>query len=185
MKLDLFLSKTSNLFAERRVLRLMVILIGGLTALNSLLLFVVMDRQRTVLVPPGLTSQAEVSGSTADATYLRLMGRYITALRLNYTPATVRKQFDELLPFVAPEKYPYIQKELYQTADTVEMAGATSVFHLGDITHYPQQQSLEMPGQQELYVRDQKTEDRRVVYRLSYEIRDGRFWVVDFSEKEG
>lgn len=184
MKLDLFLSKTSNLFAERRVLRLMVIVIGGLTALNSLLLFAFMDRQRTVLVPPGLTSQAEVAGSTADATYLRLMGRYISGLRLNYTPATARKQFDELLPMVAPEQYPSLQKALYQTADAVEMARASSVFHVADITHFPGQQFLEIPGHQELYVRDQKTEDKRVTYRLSYQIRDGHFWVMDFSEKE-
>lgn len=184
MRLDLFLSKTSNLFAERRILRLMVFLIGGLTALNSLLLFVAMDRQRTVLVPPGLTGQAEVTGSSADAGYLRLMGRYVSGLRLHYTPASVRRQFDELLLMVAPENYPSVQKELYQTADAVELAGATSIFHLEEITHYPQQQFLEIPGRLELYVRDQKTEVKRMAYRLSYQIRDGRFWVIDFAEKE-
>ncbi|APG23992.1 type IV conjugative transfer system protein TraE [Syntrophotalea acetylenica] len=185
MRLDFFLSKTSNLFAERRLLRLMVILIGGLTALNCLLLFAAMDRQRTILVPPALAGQAEVAGSTADPDYLRLMGRYVTGLRLNYTPATVRKQFDELLPLVAPEEYPSLNKELYRIADAVEMTGATSVFHLEDMIHFPQQQCLEIPGRMELYVRDQKTEDKRMAYRLSYKIRDGRFWITGFMEKEG
>ena len=184
MKFDLFLAKTSNLFAERRLLRLMVVLIGGLTGLNSLLLFATLDRQRTILVPPALASRAEVAGSTADAAYLRLMGRYVSGLRMSYTPATARKQFDELLPMAAPEVYSAMQKALYQTAEAVELSGATSVFHPEAITDFPQQQYLEIPGRQELYVQDQKTEDRRATYRLSYRIRDGRFWIMDFSEKE-
>lgn len=183
MRFDLFVQKTSNLFAERRLLRLIVFLIGGLQVFNCLLLFSVLDQKRTILIPVGNPTKVSVSGSSADTSYLREMGRYIAGLALNYNPGTVRSQYEELLSLFSPERFASAKEQLYDAADTVETAGASSVFFIADMTDHPEQRILDIAGTRQLFVQDKKTEEKQLGYRLSYQIRDGRFWIVDFSER--
>lgn len=184
MKLDLFVQKTSNLFAERRLLRLIVFLIGGLQVFNCLLLFSVLDQQRTVLIPVGNPTKVSVSGSSADTSYLREMGRYITGLGLSYNPGTVRQQYEELLSMFSPERFTIAKEQLYEAADTVETAGASSVFFISAMTDHPEQKILDISGTRQMYVQDLKTDEKQVIYRLAYQIRDGRFWIEDFAERD-
>ncbi len=183
MRFDLFVQKTSNLFAERRLLRLIVLLIGGLQVFNCLLLFSVLDQKRTILIPVGNPAKVSVSGSSADTSYLREMGRYITGLGLSYNPGTVRQQYEELLSLFAPERFANAKEQLYEAADTVETAGASSVFFIAEMTDHPEQKILDISGTRQLFVQDKKTDEKHLVYRLSYQIRDGRFWIIDFSER--
>lgn len=183
MRFDLFVQKTSNLFAERRLLRLIVLLIGGLQVFNSLLLFSVLDQKRTILIPVGNPAKVSVSGSSADTSYLREMGRYIAGLGLSYNPGTVRQQYEELLSLFAPERFASAKEQLYEAADTVETAGASSVFFIAEMTDHPEQKILDISGTRQLFVQDKKTDEKHLVYRLSYQIRDGRFWIFDFSER--
>lgn len=183
MRFDLFVQKTSNLFAERRLLRLIVFLIGGLQVFNCLLLYSVLDQKRTILIPVGNPNRVSVSGSSADASYLREMGRYIAGLALSYNPGTVRQQYEELLSLFAPESFAGAKRRLYEAADTVETASASSVFFIAEMTDHPERKLLDIAGTRQLFVQDKKTDEKNLVYRLSYQIRDGRFWIVDFSER--
>jgi len=184
VKLDLFVQKTSNLFAERRMLRLIVLLIGGLQVLNGFMLYSVLDRERTVLVPVGTPARISITGSSADSSYLREMARYVAGLGLSYTPLNVRQQYEELLALFAPERFPVAQEQLYQAVDTAETAGASSVFFITDLIERPESHSLDILGTRQLFVQDKKVEDQKVSYRLSYRIRDGRFRIVEFSEQK-
>jgi conjugal transfer pilus assembly protein TraE len=93
-----------------------------------LLLFSVLDQKRTILIPVGNPNKVSVSGSSADTTYLRAMGRYVAGLGLNYNPGSVRQQYEELLSLFSPEHFASAKQQLYEAADTVETAGASSVF---------------------------------------------------------
>ena len=183
MRFDFFVQKTSNLFAERRLLRLIVFLIGGLQIFNCLMLFSVLDQKRTILIPVGNPTTISVSGSSADPSYLREMGRYIAGLGLNYNPGTVRQQYEELLSLFSPDRFASAKEKLYEAADTVETAGASSVFFIAEMTDHPERKILDITGSRQLFVQDKKTDERQSVYRLSYQIRDGRFWINDFSER--
>lgn len=184
MKFNLFVQKTSNLFAERRLLRLIVFLIGGIQVFTCLLLVSVLDQQRTILVPVGNPARVSVSGSSADASYLREMGRYIAGLGLSYTPLTVRQQYAELLALFSPESFSWAQEQLYEAADTAETAAASSVFFIADMADHPEQKFVDIAGTRQMFVQDKKMDEQKLVYRLSYKIEEGRFWIVDFSEKE-
>ncbi len=183
MKMDAFVQVTANLFAERRLLRLMVFLIGGLTLFNCFLLTEAMNRQRTVIVPVGLVSRASISGSAADTTYLHQMARYAAGLALTFNPATARAQFSELLGLFAPEKFAAAKKALYDSADTVETTKASSVFYIHRMTDHPGQHLIKISGMRVIYVEDKQTEQKTVSYGLTYRIRDGRFWILNFGEE--
>lgn len=184
MRFDLFVQKTSNLFAERRMLRLVVLVIGGLQVFNCVLLFSVLDRQRTVIVPVGNSARISITGTSADASYLREMARYVAGLGLSYTPLTVRQQYAELLGLFSPETFSDAQAQLYQAADTAETAAASSVFFIADLTDHAERKFIDITGTRQMFVQDKKMDEQQLVYRLSYRIQDGRFWIVDFSERK-
>ena len=77
-----------------------------------------------------------------------------------------------------------VRPQLYEAADTVETAGASSVFFIADMTNHPEQKILDITGTRQMFVQDQKTDEKQLVYRLAYQIRDGRFWINDFAERE-
>jgi len=103
VKFDLFVQRTSNLFAVNRLLMVIVVLIGGLTLFNSFMLQLALNRQAVVLVPAGLKDKVSLTAGTIDEGYAREMARYLVNLLLVYSPGTVRKQFEEVLTIIDPE----------------------------------------------------------------------------------
>lgn len=183
MRLDLFLQKSSNVFAENRLLKLAMLLIGATALFNTAMLFAAMDRQRTVIHPPGATAEYQVSGRWADPVYLREMSQHVCTLALTYSPVTVRQQFEALLTLHAPEKFPEARETLYRLAETVEMAEATSVFFVQKIAQDEARRRLEITGIRREYIKEQQTDDQPRTFRLDYRIENGRFWIVNFAEK--
>jgi conjugal transfer pilus assembly protein TraE len=112
------------------------------------------------------------------------MARYVAGLGLSYTPLTVRQQYAELLGLFSPETFADAQAQLYQAADTAETAAASSVFFIGDLTDHAERKFIDITGTRQMFVQDKKMDEQKLVYRLSYRIQDGRFWIVDFSERK-
>lgn len=183
MRLDRFIQKSSNLYAENRLLKFAMLVIGGAVLVNTVMLYRVLDRERTVIHPPGANDDYKVSGRWADPVYLREISQYICAQALTYSPTTARRQFEELLPLYAPEKFPAAREVLYALAETVELADATSVFFVQKIEETEAGRRLEIAGIRREYVKDQQTEEKPKVFTLEYRIENGRFWIVDFAEK--
>lgn len=184
MKLSLFVKKASNLFAENRLLKFAVVVIGCTTIINTGLLYVSMSRQRTILIPAGMSTKASVTNNTADPDYLRQMARYISGLSLNYTPATARPQFEELLNLIAAETFADNKSMLYDLADTIEKTMAVSVFHPQRFMLNEEKQWIEILGPKTLYLQDIKSGNTELkTYLLKYRMVDGNFQIIEFVEK--
>ena len=77
MHFRLYLQKTSNLFAENRLLKFVVI-----CQMITLIYCVhkvedIKDKIRTVVVPPVINSKIEISGSWSSDAYIKEYIRYI------------------------------------------------------------------------------------------------------------
>lgn len=185
MKLDLFVQKTSNLYAENRILKFAIVVIGTVVLLNTGLLYVSMSRQRTILIPAGLDSRASVTDTSADVDYLRQMARYASSLALTYTPATARSQFEELLPLFAPETFAANKSMLYDLAETIEKTSSGSVYHPHRFSLDEQNQTIEILGPKTTYIQDlQSSENVITTYLLKFRMVNGKFQIVEFVEKE-
>lgn len=185
MKLGLFVQKTSNLYAENRILKFAILVIGTVVLLNTGLLFVSMSRQRTILIPAGLDTKASVTDTTADADYLRQMARYVSGLALTYTPATARSQFEELLPLFAPETFSANKSMLYDLAETIEKTSSGSVYHPQRFTLDEQNQTIEILGPKTTYVQDLQSSGNVITtYLLKFRMVNGKFLIVELVEKE-
>lgn len=184
MKLSLFLQKSSNIFAENRLLKFAVIVIGIATVVNAAMTFRALNYQRTVIIPPVLNSRIEITGDRASEEYVKAFSRYIAALSFSYSPGSVKPQFDELLALYAPEAFPEGKRVLYELADRVITTRVTSVFFMSRLYVDGEKNQIEMSGQKRQYVDDRKVEDVTKTYLVDYRISDGRFQIMRISEKE-
>lgn len=184
MKFDLFVQKTSNLFAVNRLLMVIVVLIGGLTLFNTFMLQVALNRQAVVLVPPGLKDEVSVTATTIDEQYAREMARYLVNLLLIYSPGTVRKQFEEALSIFDPEQFVALQARLLETADTVEMSTVSKIFFTTKMTLKPDKNRIEITGIEKTFIQDKKTDEVQKEYVIGYKIRAGRFYVSSLDGRK-
>lgn len=184
MKLPLFVQKSSNLFVENRLLKLVVLVMGAATLYNACTLSALVDEQRTIIVPPGFEGVMEVRGQRADPAYLNQMGRYVAMLCLSHSPATARRQFEELLTLYQPQSYPAARAMFYEMADTIEATQTSSVFHIQRIVQDETKRRLEITGTRFLYVQEKKIEESSSTYTLDYLIEGGRFWIVELLDKD-
>lgn len=181
MKVDIFLQKTSNMFVENRLLKFVVVVLTIAVVINSLLVQRAITYQRTVLIPPKMTGTIEfVQGRPTDD-YLRDLTRRIVNLGATYSPATARRQFEELLSFYPPEEYSTASSTWYTLAGRVEDVQASTVF-------YPQKISvnsdiIEVTGTHRQWAGDQMVESGNRAYVIRYRIEDGRFYLLSFMEK--
>ena len=184
MKLNLFLQKSSNVVAENRLLKFVVVVIGIAAVINTFMTCRALNYQRTVIVPPVLKSRIEITGDRASEEYIKAFSRYIAALAFSYSPGGVKAQFDELLALYAPDVFPEGKRLLYELADRVITTRVTSVFFISKLYVGGEKSQIELQGQRRLYVDDRKVEDLLKTYLIDYRISDGRFQIMKISEKE-
>ena len=183
MKLDIFLNRTANVAAENKLLKVIVLVIGTTVLVNTYLLHKYLNNTRTVLVPPAMNSRVEILGDKASDEYIKEFTRYTLALILNYTPATARSQFDEALALYAPQVYQKTSKMLYDLADTIEITHTSNVFYINKISVHPQKSLIEVKGLNTRFIQDRHTKSERKTYLINYRVENGRFMVLDLSEK--
>lgn len=181
MKTERFVQKASNLFVENRLIKFVIVVLALTVAFNSLMVFRAVKYQRVVLIPPQLTGTIEfVRGKPTD-TYIRDISRRIVYLTTTYSPPTARQQFEELLPYYAPESYPEASKAWYSLASRVEESQVSSVFYLERIQL--NESFIEIFGNLKQYAGDTPIENASKTYLIDYRVQDGRFYIVSFKEK--
>lgn len=183
MNLDIFLQKSSNIFAENRLLKFVVVALGIAVVINTAGLFMALNSQRVILVPPVVNSKISVSGDKASDEYLKEFARYILNLALTYNPVNARSQFSELLAVYDPAQFQASRKELYELADKIENTKASSAFYIQSIINDTEKRRLEVTGTKKTYMVDQKAEDTLKVYLIDYRIENGNFILVRLYEK--
>jgi conjugal transfer pilus assembly protein TraE len=184
MKLSIFTGKLANVAGENRLLKFAILGIGAVVITNSIVLVYALNHRTTILVPPVINTKLEIVGNSAPDEYIRAFGRYAMWLAFNYSPATARSQFSELLTLFAPERYAEVRKSFYGLADTIEMGHVSSVFHITRITVDRVKKEMDVYGSRRQYANDQLIEDKDKIYRIEYRVTDGRFMLVKLAERE-
>jgi conjugal transfer pilus assembly protein TraE len=184
VNLDIFLQKSSNIFAENRLLKFVVVALGIAVVINTAGLFMALNSQRVILVPPIINSKISVSGDKASDEYLKEFTRYILGLALTYNPVNVRSQFSELLAVYDPAEFQSSRKELYELADKIENTKASSAFYIHSIVNDSEKHRLEVAGTKKTYMVDQKAEDVQKIYLIEYRFENGKFILIRLYEKQ-
>ncbi len=183
--MKIFVQRSSNLFAENRVLKIAILVMGAVLMYNSYMVHEAVTCQRVVLIPPGLDSKVEVTGDRLSEEYVKTMVRYVSSLAFTYSPSTARKQFDALLALFTVEAYPQAQQAFYELASTIETANVSSVFYLDpkfivDVKN----NAIEIMGQNRKYKDSTLVSDSVARYVLEYVVTNGKFQLSKITVKE-
>ncbi len=183
MNMKKYIQSTSNVFANNRLLKFAVVVIAVAGIFNSFMVYRAVSYQKVILIPPKMTGTIEfVKGKPTDK-YIWDMARVITSLAETYSPATARAQFNELLEYYSPDKYPKASVGWYSLASRIEESQVCSIFYLESIK-LKKDTSVEIFGEQRQFVGDTSIFRQSKTFVMSYRIDKGRFYLLDFKEKE-
>jgi len=184
MELKFFLNKQDNIFAQNRLLKVFVVIIGLAVIYNSWRIEEALHYQRTVLVPFGIGDKSYVTGDNASEEYIKSVARTVASLGLSYHPSTAGPQFTELLAAFDSESFPKAKSQLFDLKEKVEIGKISSVFHLQRVVVDREKNEIELFGLRQLYKEGTHLEDSNKTYIVGYKMVDGRIMLTSLAEKE-
>ena len=179
-----FLDGRSNLFAENRLLKAGFVVLLVMQVLSWSQLRTLASQQRETLIPLTYAGPMQISVSSAGDEYLLGMTRHVLDLVGNYTAATARKQFSELLRLFPPETYGEAEGNFKRLADMIERYStvASRVTMVGDPK--TDGSTIVVQAIKERLVNGVPTTHIETRFQITYAIRNGRFWVLSIDEAE-
>lgn len=185
MKTGLFVSQNSNLFAQNRLLKFVVVLIGLCELFNVYTLQKVKNDQMVVLLPRGLDEKTQVSKQYLDDAYIKAFSKDVIQTAFTFHPLNVRSQFEDVLTLFAPEAYQEAYAHFYDLAETMSKANISSVVHILTITIDPRKSVVEVQTVNTKYKEDKRLEQKQRKYVIKYTVRNARMYVLGITEQEG
>ena len=183
MRYDIFLNRTANLLAENRLLKFVILVIAASNVLFGYLTLRAVRYQKVVLIPFGFKDRIEVRGDSVSESYLLETARIVFDLALNYSPATVRSQYELLLTMWDPETYPEYRRRFSALEEEAETGKLVSVFIPQSIRHDPERRIVRATGNRVLLLEGEKVaESRPAEYAFSYRVRAGRLFIRHLGE---
>lgn len=183
--LEKYLQKTSNAFAENRLLKIVVVTMLLVTLINTWITYSAVREEKTILLPLGTNMTFEVTALKANDSYLTHMARYIIDLFANIDQANIKGNFNELLTMVYPKEYGRLKEHFQQYA--ADFSRYPSIAYR---TTLDDSKPIQVMGKKALLVHarkqhivgDKLTRNEPVDYEISYCIEDGRFWLQNIKE---
>lgn len=183
MLLKNFLQQSSNVFAENRLLKFVVVVQCLVLIWCVYKVEDIKGNIRTIIQPPVINSKIEVSGAWTSDAYVKEYIRYVSSLVWNYSPGIARNQFAELLVSWHPSVYQSAKQRLYILADQIEQTSSASVFYINKIEHNVDRREIEVTGNRLLTMQNKPVEQAMKVYIVTYKVENGRFWILGIEEK--
>ncbi|MEN6317927.1 MAG: TraE/TraK family type IV conjugative transfer system protein [Syntrophaceae bacterium] len=184
MKHIKYLSQFEKIKASNKVLMLIVFLIGALVVINTFVTISISAKEKIILVPAGLQTKAEIYESKANEQYLTAFTRYALGLLLNYNPATVKQQYEELLLLYDVASYPVVRTQLFNLVDTVKTSQISSVFIPQKFVVDQGNSWIKVQGTRKIYKDDRTSANTLQNYQITYKIYDSKFSIIDIKEVE-
>jgi conjugal transfer pilus assembly protein TraE len=178
-----FVNKNSVLFAENRLLKFTVVVIGIAMIYFATKVESAVTAHKVIIVPAGLSTETEIDGNFLPDNYIDTMATYIMSLASNYTPASARGQFDRLLRLYAPDQLTGAKKVFYDFASAIEVSKNTSSFYISGISVDRKKHQIEVKGTRKEFTESAKLADQNKTYFIDFTVENGRFMITRFSEK--
>jgi len=184
MNIAFAVKERDNLTATIRLLKFFVVVIGIAVIYLAYKAGKAIEYQKEILVPVFFDEKLEVSGNDLSDEAAELYSSRAVLLRANYSPGTVRKNFNRLLRLYAPSAYPDAWKQYYDLADRVETANVSSVYYPDKVEADRKNKRIIVEGRNRKFKDNSVLFDMTVQYLISYGVDHGMFQILDIEEKE-
>ena len=170
--------RTNYMLAAACVGMVLISLLSVYTALTA--------HERIVVVPAGMTQQATIDWTSADATYLKSFGLFIATLIGNITPSNVHFVVDSLSSYMSPAIYSEVRKKMLSMADSAQFRDSAFAtrFVPASVIYEPDTHKVFVQGQMIVSTAITKQTDE-LVYEMMLTIRNGQPIVDSIESYDG
>lgn len=184
MRLNIFLQKSSNLFAENRLLKFCILVIGVMVLINTVILQAVTQKEKVILIPPTIGSDLFVTGKDASDGYIRGLTRYVMSLYLNYSAVSVKGQIEDLLSMYEPKSFAKVEGTFNQFINDVIRSRISSSYYIMKISINREKGIINVEGIRKQHMHEKEIYSEKENYRINYRIRDSKFLIKKIERKE-
>lgn len=182
MKLSLARSEIEKMFAQRNGYLTLAAGAIFLCLLQSVIIFILIGKEKIVVVPPVIEKRFWVSAQGASAEYLSEMTTFFMNLRLNLTPESAFYQHELLLRYVDPVHYNSLKTALIKEEDKIKDQHISTVFYPVNIKVDAKKLIAIIEGDFKSFVGEVAMPVKRMTYKMNYRFDDGKLLVKSFEE---
>lgn len=107
------------------------------------------------------------------------------ALYLNYSPASIKGQVEDLLSIYSPDSYSKALKTFHSFIDDVRLSKTSSVYYITDIHVDRSNRVIRTEGLRRQFIQDKNIQNAAEKYQIFYQIIDGKFSIKSIKLQEG
>jgi conjugal transfer pilus assembly protein TraE len=173
-----------QLVKKRNTLSLILMVSLGLNLLQGVTVFNLLDKTRTIIVPPDVREEFWVSTQTVSSSYLQQMTDYFLSLILNTTPHTAFHQRETLLRFVHPNDYGFVKEQLVSEEAEIIKRQLSRFFVPITYEVNESERWVKAIGDLTTLVGQEKVSVERKTFRLQYALSQGQLLIEAFTEEK-
>lgn len=181
MNKGMFFSKMDRVISQSRLFKFVIVCLSFVVIIGSYYIYIAVRHHTIIVMPSVITDKIEFIGGKPSDRYLTDIARQTVDLGFNYSPATARDRFNDLLRLFSPESYLEASHVWYDLADRIEETGVSNVFYTKEIKI--EDGVIRIKGDNIRMSRDYEVEKADRVYIIGYEIKNGRFGLRYIKEK--
>ena len=182
MHFNKFLSAQDNARLEIRFMRLVVVGLTVVLAIEAAAISRLAGSEKTVLVPPEIKRGFWVSGNAVSREYLEEMAYWYAGLALNISPLVSAYQNTLFLKYAAPSEYGRLQAEMGARAEFLKRNNTATQFSVRTLTTDVNSLKVALSGSLATWTSDKKAGERPATYLVGFKYINGKLHVSDFKE---
>lgn len=140
------------------------------------------NRERTIITPPEVRNTFWIDSSDASPEYLQEMSTYFILLVNNVSPANVDYQKKLFLNKVNPAQQGLLSMALDKQAQRIKRNNLVTMFYIKGFKIDAGTNKVVVTGQLDSLVGDTMVSSKEMVYRIGYQIIDGKLYVNEYGE---
>jgi len=179
MKTDKYLNDYKNTVHRSNLLKgVIALLIAGIVAQGITIAY--MSLNTSIIVIPNVQRKFVINKTNANKAYMTVMIKYIVNLYENYTAASAKKQFDDLLAYFNPSDYHNLQSYITSRLANIKQYDISSWFVINKIRLKTRNAAVVI-GYKKTFMTDSLVSDKQIAILIHYTFNNHIFSVSDFK----
>lgn len=134
-------------------------------------------------VPPVVSQAFTVSDGEVDETYMRMMGQYLSYLKLNVTPANVDRNYGLLLDYVSSNAWNKVQPKLVREATFIKENNVSSAFNIEGVEVDQSNLRIRLRGTLNKWVGSRPLEQESMSYVIQFTYQQSVLEVLSMNKE--
>lgn len=161
---------------------IIILFLSGCLFMALFVAFKNATRERTIVTPPVVRDTFWVDSNDASPNYLQEMSTYFIFMINNVSPSNIDYQYKLFIDKVNPGQQGALKAQLDKQAQRVKRNNLITMFYIKGFKIDTASNKVAVTGQLDSLIGDKMISSKEVVYRIGYQIINGKLYVNEYGE---